>query len=220
MADAVINKCILYYICISIWNFSLSYTVQSTTFIIISWQALYPLAFTQLLTIITGNHPPQHSVPTPCTAHDSYVNTFFPWNRFLQCHVKCAVVNLNICIIISSILKLCDIICVLWNTFNLTSVCSSLSTCDTRVNTACYCLCRYDSTALPFKHYIWFKANSTHRRSLEEVNGYSGNREILCMLCTPQVHCGGHNSTQLAHNITEPDVSNRHSSILFLWSPF
>ena len=107
--------------------FDLTYTVQSIIFIIISWQASYPFAFTQLIPNITCNQPPQQPVPTPCTAPNSSVSTFLPWNCFLQSYMKRVVVNRNTYIIISSILKLCDIICFLWNTFNRTSPCSSLS---------------------------------------------------------------------------------------------
>ena len=161
--------------------FYFSYTVQSTAFVIISWQASYPCAFTQLVLNITSNQPPQHPAPSPCTVHKSSVNTSLPWNCFLHCHMKCVVVNLNIYIIISSILKLCDIICVLWNTFNLTSLCSSLAACDTSLNTSLNAeyLCRCDSTALSFKHYIFcFINNLTQGRSLEEVTGPSGSKNV------------------------------------------
>ena len=137
-------------------NFYLSYAVQSTTFIIISWQDIpYPFAFTQLVPNFKCNRPPQHRVPKLCTVHNSSVSTFLPWNCSLQCRMKCVVFNLNICIIISSHTKLCDIICVLRNTFNLTSLRSSLSACDTNLNSACYYLRRCDSTALAFQNYIF-----------------------------------------------------------------
>jgi hypothetical protein len=53
-----------------------------------------------------------------------------------------------------------------------------------------------------------------------ECNGPSGSIEFLCMLCTPKVHCGGHKTTHLVHNVTEPDESNLHSSIICLQDPF
>jgi len=86
-------------------------------------QASYSCAFTQLVPNITYTRPPQHPVPTTCTVHNSSVSTFLTWNCSLQCHKKCAVVNLNIYITISLILKLLDAICALWNTLNLTSLC-------------------------------------------------------------------------------------------------
>jgi hypothetical protein len=86
----------------SILIFSLSYTVQSIIFIIIIWQFSYPCAFTQLVPNITFKQPPQHPVPPLCTVHNSSVSTFLPWNCFLQCHMKCVVVNRNIYITIST----------------------------------------------------------------------------------------------------------------------
>ena len=101
--------------------------MQSTIFIIISWQASYPRAFTQIVQNITCKRPPpHHPAPTPCPVLDSSVSAYLPWNCSLQCHMKRVFVNLNIYIITSSVPQLCDIICVLWKSFNLTSLCSSL----------------------------------------------------------------------------------------------
>jgi len=71
-------------------------------------QASYPCAFTQHIPNITCKQPPQHPVLPPCTVHNSSVSTFLPWNCFLQCHMKCVVVNRNIYIIISSLIEMYD----------------------------------------------------------------------------------------------------------------
>ena len=139
--------------------------MHSIIFIIINLEASYPCAFTQLVLNITRNQPAKYPVQTPCTVHNTSVSTFFPRNCFLQCHMKCVVFNLNVYVIISSILKLCDI-CVLWNIFNLTSLCSSLSACDTSLNTVCYCLCRCHSAALSFIHYIFVSQLIRHSEGL------------------------------------------------------
>jgi hypothetical protein len=88
--------------------FFLNFTVQSIIFIIISWQASYPWVFTQLITNITCQQPPQHPVPTPCTVQNLSVSTVLSCYPFLLCHMKCVVVNLDIYIIISSLKKKYD----------------------------------------------------------------------------------------------------------------
>jgi hypothetical protein len=128
-ADVILTGCILDNLRKVFLFFFKLQTVQCIIFTVITLQASYPCAFTQRVPNITLNRPPQHPVPTPCTLHNSSVSTFLPTDCFLQCHMKCIVVNLNIYSIISSILKLCYVICVLWDTFNLTPLCPSLSVC-------------------------------------------------------------------------------------------
>ena len=187
--------------------------MKSTIFIIISWQASYPCAFTQLVPNITSNQPPQLPVPKPCTVYNSSVRTFLTRSCSLQCAVKCVTFNLNIYITISSILEWCDIIRVLWSTFSLTSLCSSLPVMHVSI---LHVTAYVDLIQLHcLSNITFFITNLTQRRSLE-VNGSSCSREFLCILCSPHVRCGGHKTTHLIHNLTKPDESNRTSAIIFL----
>lgn len=74
----------------------------------------------QLSQNFTCNRPRQPPCPLTYTAHTSSVSTV------LQCPDNCVTVNVNVCVIITCITELCNLLCALPNTLNITSVCFSL----------------------------------------------------------------------------------------------
>jgi hypothetical protein len=106
VADAIFTGYILDNLCKIFFIFLLSYTVK----VLFSLLLIYKLCILVLFPNITFNRPPPHPVPIPRTVYTSHVSTFLTCNCSLQCHMKCAVLNFNIYITISSILNLRDII--------------------------------------------------------------------------------------------------------------
>jgi hypothetical protein len=188
--------------------------VQSTIFTIDKRHIL--VLFSQLVPNITFPQPSQHHVPTHCTVHNSSVSTFLTSNCSLQCLMKCADVNLNVYTIISSTVKLRDTICALWNTLNLTSLCPI---CLPAIQVSIPHVTAYvDVTQLNCLSNITFLFHNHFDVSKGFLQKSTDPQvaENFCMLCTPRFHCGGHKTTRLVNNLTEPYGSNLHSSIIFL----
>ena len=78
-------------------------------------------ALIQTFQNITCNLPPPHPFTSTSTVHDPSASTFLPRIYLLQCLVECIIFNFNIYIIVLSIVKLCDFLCVLANTSDLST---------------------------------------------------------------------------------------------------